>query len=85
MEQADAHVATLVEMGFDPRAALAALHDAGASFDGALALLVADPEHAMGDSLHPTASTPAGAVLSFEVSVPASVGGYLEVTVRVRE
>lgn len=116
----DAHVARLVEMGFDARAALAALHDAGTSFDGALgesastccpppppppplgplrcfsvppchlsvlcpfaALLVDNPAHGADQPLHPTASTPADAVLQYQVTVPESVGGYLDVAVSV--
>lgn len=41
--QMDAHVAKLVDMGFDPRAATAALHDHGAQFEEALSFLMANP------------------------------------------
>lgn len=64
----------------DARAALAALHDTP-SFDAALALLVENPKHALDQPLHPTACTPADAVLCYAVTVPASFGGYFDVCV----
>ena len=80
----DSHVAQLVEMGFDVRAAVAALHDHGAQFENALSFLMANPEYMPGP-LHPTSSTPGQAVMQYDVSVPRVVGGsHLEIALRAR-
>ena len=67
----DSHVAQLVEMGFDARAAAGALHDMG-SMPAALNFLTENPGW-LPDALHPTASTPSDAVVAYEASVPRVV------------
>ena len=80
----DNHVAQLVDMGFDARAAVAALHDHGAQFEEALTFLMTNPDFVPG-VLHPTSSTPGTALLEYKVSVPSTVAGtYLEVSVAAR-
>lgn len=61
----DSHVAQLVEMGFDARAATAALHD-HPRFDDALNFLMTNPGWMPG-VLHATSSTPSDAVVAYEV------------------
>ena len=79
----DSHVAQLVEMGFDARAATAALHDRP-HFEEALNFLMSNPDWLPG-VLHATSSTPAEAVVAYEVSVPRVVAGtYFEISVQSR-
>eukprot|EP01046_Picozoa_sp_COSAG06_P044019 COSAG06_NODE_5862_length_3240_cov_1.539000_3_plen_115_part_00 len=61
----DSHVAQLVEMGFEARAATAALHD-HPRFEDALNFLMTNPGWMPG-VLHATSSTPAEAVVAYEV------------------
>ena len=79
----DSHVAQLVEMGFDARAATGALHD-HPRFEDALNFLMAHPDWMPG-VLHATTSTPSDAVVAYEVSVPRVVAGtYFEISVQSR-
>ena len=79
----DSHVAQLVEMGFDARAATAALHDSP-RFEDALNFLMTNPAWLPG-ALHATASTPGNAVVAYEASVPRVVAGtYFEISVQSR-
>ena len=79
----DSHVAQLVEMGFDARAAAGALHDMG-SMPAALNFLTENPGW-LPDALHPTASTPSDAVVAYEASVPRVVARtYFEISVSAR-